>query len=62
MGKVEVPIPIFEAVLWLLITDFFDEIMCQYNFYVDDLTPNDVNKIVGFDILTTRKFLSNNRP
>lgn len=41
---------IFEAVLRLLISDFFDEVMHEYGFSVDDLTPNTVNKIVGFEL------------
>lgn len=45
-GKVRVPMSIFKAGLRLLVSDFFDELICEYGFYVDDLTPNVVNKIV----------------
>lgn len=37
---VRVLVPIFEAKLRLPTTDFFNEIMIQYGFSVDDLTPN----------------------
>lgn len=47
-GKVEVPIPIFEVGLQLPMTDFFDDVIHQYGFSVNDLTPNVVNKIVSF--------------
>lgn len=40
---------IFEAGLWPPTTDFFDEIMHLYGFSVNDLTPNVINKIVGFE-------------
>lgn len=50
LGKVGVSVPIFEAVLRLSTTDFFDEIMCFYGFSVDDLTPNAINKIIGFKL------------
>lgn len=49
-GKVGVPIPIIKAGLRLPTTDFFDKIMRQYDFSVDDLTPNVVNKIIGFEL------------
>lgn len=49
-GKVRVPIPIFEAGLRLPMTNFFDDIMCQYGFSVDNLTPNTVYKIVDFEM------------
>ena len=48
-GKVGVLIMIFEAGLWPPTTDFFDEIMHLYGFSVNDLTPNVINKIVGFE-------------
>lgn len=40
----------FEAGLRLPILDFFDEVMREYGFYVEDLTLNAVNKIVGFEL------------
>lgn len=43
-------LPIIEAGLRLPMTDFFDVIMCQYGFSVDNLTPNTVNKNVGFEL------------
>lgn len=41
---------IFEAELLLSILDFFDEVMHKYGFYLDDVTPNAVNKIVEFEL------------
>lgn len=41
---------IFEVGLWLLISDFIDEVMCEYGFSVDNLTHNTVNKIVRFEL------------
>lgn len=41
---------IFEAGLQLSISDFFYEVMRGYGFSKDDLTPNVVNKIVGFEL------------
>lgn len=49
-GKVGVLILIFEAGRRLPTSDFFDEIMHQYDFSMEDLTPNAVNKIVGFKL------------
>lgn len=49
-GKVEVPILIFEAVLRLPMIDFFNEIVHKYDFSVKHLTPNAINKIVGFEM------------
>lgn len=50
LGKVRVPVPIFEARLRLTMTGFFNEILHQYGFNVDDLNPNVVNKFVGFEL------------
>lgn len=44
-GKVGVPISIFEACLRLPTMDSFDEVMRQYDYHVDNLTLNAVNKI-----------------
>lgn len=41
---------IFEAELLLSISNFFDEVMHKYGFYLDDVTPNAVNKIVEFEL------------
>lgn len=49
-SKVEVPVLIFKVGLRLPTNDFFDEIMCQYGFFMDDLTPKDMNNIVGFEL------------
>ncbi|CAI9299124.1 unnamed protein product [Lactuca saligna] len=50
-GKVGIPIAIFEAGFHLLVSDFFNEVMREYGFFEDhNLTPNDVNKIVGFEL------------
>lgn len=49
--KVKVPILIFKAALRLPTTNFFDEIMCQYGFRVDELTPNVVDKNVVFELI-----------
>lgn len=48
--KVEVPIPIFETGLRLPTTNFFYGILRQYGFSVDDLTPNTINNIMGFEL------------
>lgn len=49
-GKVRVPNPIFKVGLRLPTVDFFDDIMCKYGLSMDNLTPNIVNKIVGFEL------------
>lgn len=49
-SNVGVPILVFKVGLRLLTTNLFDEIMHQYGFYVDDLTPNVFNRIVGFEM------------
>ena len=50
-GKVEVPVPLFEVVLRLPTSDFFDMIVHHYDFSVDELTLSAVNKIVGFKLI-----------
>lgn len=50
MGKVGVPMSIFEAGLRLSISNFFDEVMRKYGLSMEELTPNVVNKIVGFKL------------
>lgn len=49
-GKVGVTIPTFDVGLQLPTIEFFDEIMSQYGFSIDDMTPNVINKIVGFEM------------
>lgn len=49
-GKVGIVIPIFEVGLHLPTINFFNVIMRQYGFFVDNLSPNTVNKIVGFEM------------
>lgn len=46
VGKVGLPVLISEAGK----DRFFDEVMRAYDFFVDDLTPKVVNKIIGFDL------------
>lgn len=41
---------IFEAGLRLSISNFFDEVMRKYGLSMEELTPNVVNKIVGFKL------------
>lgn len=41
---------IFDTGIRLSISDFFDEVMHEYGFSVDDLTPNGINKIFGFKL------------
>ena len=48
--KVGVLVLIFEEGLRLPISDFINEVMREYGFSVDELTPNFVNKIVGFEL------------
>lgn len=50
-GKVVVLVPLFEAGLRLPTSDFFDMIVYHYGFSVDKLTPNVINKIVGFELI-----------
>lgn len=49
-GKVRVSILIFESGLCLPTSDFFDQIMQEYAISMDNLTPNAMNKIVGFEL------------
>lgn len=41
---------IFEVGLYLPVTYFFDDVMREYGFSIHNLTPNVVNKTVGFDL------------
>lgn len=50
-GKVKVLISFFEDGLSLPTTEFLNELMRQYGFHIDDLTPNTFNKIVGLELV-----------
>ncbi|CAI9283792.1 unnamed protein product [Lactuca saligna] len=50
-GKVGVLIPLFEEVLRLPTSNFFNMIVDQYGFSIDELTPSTVNKIVDFELI-----------